>query len=252
MSQGEGATATTAAPPPADGHTGGRILVIDDSPGIHQLLDMGLTGAGFTVISALSGPDGLTRFLESRPDAVVVDVLMPGMDGYELCRRVRELSDVPIVMLSALRNEPEIIQGLEAGADDYVTKPFSIAELVARLRAHIRRQRRDTAGQRRLLFDSGKLVIDVDSQRVTRGDEEVRLSPTEFRLLAYLTANAGRVVPHSELIGQLWGSEGSRLGPYLKIYVRRLRQKLEPSPSKPRYILSRHGSGYVFQGQPAS
>jgi two-component system KDP operon response regulator KdpE len=229
----------------------GRILVIDDAPGIQQLLNMGLTAAGYEVVGAYSGPEGLARFLETRPDVVVVDVLMPGMDGYELCRRLRDLSDVPIIMLSALRNESEIIRGLDAGADDYVTKPFSVSELSARLRAQLRRRRRAETPQRRLSFDEGRLTIDLDAQTVRLNGAEVQLSPTEFRLLAYLAASAGRVVPHAELDAQLWGAEAARLGPYLKIYVRRLRQKVEPDPSRPRYIISRHGTGYALQAVPS-
>ena len=230
----------------------GKVLIIDDAPGIHQLLRMGLGDAGFDVISALDGPEGLTHFIEHRPEVVVVDVLMPGMDGYELCHRLREISDVPVIMLSALRNESEIIRGLDAGADDYVTKPFSISELTARIRAQLRRQRRAESGQRRLTFDAGRLAIDLDRRSITRDGEEVHLSPTEFRLLAYLVANANRVVPHREIVAQIWGPDGDRLGPYLKIYVRRLRQKVEPDPADPGYIISHHGTGYAFQSDGGS
>src|SRR6266542_17895 len=225
-----------AAELPAAAATGtetGRVLIIDDAPGIHQLLQMGLGGAGFEVLSALDGPEGLAQFIEHRPEVVVVDVLMPGMDGYELCQRLREISDVPIIMLSALRNESEIIRGLDAGADDYVTKPFSISELTARIRAQLRRQRRGEGAQRRLAFDGGRLSIDLDRRAVTRDGEEIHLSPTEFRLLAYLVANANRVVPHRELVSQLWGTDGEPLGPHPKIYVRRLRQTVEPHPAEP-------------------
>ena len=234
--------------PPAEASPlpeGQRVLVIDDAPGIRMLLETGLTSAGFVIIQASNGPEGIAQFLDQRPDAALVDVLMPGMDGYELCRRLRELSDMPIIMLSALRNESEIIQGLDAGADDYLTKPFSISELTARLRAHLRRHRRLESPSRHLTF--GDLMIDLNSQRVVRDGETVQLSPTEFRLLAYLAANAGRVVPHAELIQQLWGPDGARLGPYLKIYVRRLRQKIEPDPAHPQFVHSRHGAGYLFQ-----
>jgi|GEM_PF-36118 len=224
-----------------------RVLVIDDAPGIQQLLEVGLTSFGFDVVGALDGPEGLARFLDQRPDAVVVDVLMPGMDGYELCRRLRELSDVPIIMLSALRNEPEIIRGLDAGADDYVTKPFSVGELVARLRAHLRRRQRAELPQHQLVFDGGALVIDLDRHAVHRDGREAHVSPTEFRVLAYLAANAGRVVTHAELVGQIWGTDAERLGPYLKIYIRRLRQKIERDPSRPRFIRSRPGAGYLFE-----
>jgi two-component system, OmpR family, KDP operon response regulator KdpE len=228
----------------------GRILVVDDNRGIQELLQDGLSGAGFEVLSASDASEGIARFLEGRPDAVLVDVLMPGMDGYELCQRLRELTDVPIMMISALRNEAEIVKGLDAGADDYVTKPFSVAELTARMRAHLRRRRRPDTPQRQIAFDGGRLAIDLDGQRVVRDGQDVHVSPTEFRLLAYLAVNAGRVIPHRELITQVWGADGARLGPYLKIYVRRLRQKIEADAAHPQFIISRHGTGYAFQGTP--
>jgi two-component system, OmpR family, KDP operon response regulator KdpE len=228
----------------------GRILVVDDNQGIQELLQDGLSGAGFEVLSASDASEGIARFLEGRPDAVLVDVLMPGMDGYELCQRLRELTDVPIMMISALRNEGEIVKGLDAGADDYVTKPFSVAELTARMRAHLRRRRRPDTPQRHIAFDGGRLAIDLDGQRVVRDGQDVHVSPTEFRLLAYLAVNAGRVIPHKELITQVWGADGARLGPYLKIYVRRLRQKIEADAAHPQFIISRHGTGYAFQGTP--
>ncbi|MDQ3700357.1 MAG: response regulator transcription factor, partial [Chloroflexota bacterium] len=202
-------------------------MVVDDNAGIQELLDMGLSSEGFEVVSAANAAEGIAKFLETRPNAVLVDVLMPGMDGYELCQRLRELTDVPIIIVSALRNEAEIIKGLDAGADDYVTKPFSVNELTARLRAHMRRRRPRVTPERRVDFEGGKLVIDLDAQRVVRDQADIHVSPTEFRLLAYLAVNAGRVIPHKELITQVWGADAERLGPYLKIYVRRLRQKIE-------------------------
>jgi two-component system KDP operon response regulator KdpE len=232
--------------PTPDAETG-KVLVIDDDPGIQRVLQAGLGWAGFEVLSALSGPEALGQFIEHRADVAVVDVMMPGMSGYELCRRLRDISDVPIIMLSALRNEAEIIRGLDAGADDYVTKPFSITELIARIRAQLRRRRRAESASRRLAFSDGRLTIDLDQRSATRDGKIVHLSPTEFRLLAYLAVNAGRVVPHTELVNQVWGAEGHRLSPYLKMYVSRLRKKVEPDPAEPRYIVSRHGTGYIFQ-----
>ncbi|MGH2370719.1 MAG: response regulator transcription factor, partial [Chloroflexota bacterium] len=222
----------------------GRVLAVDDNADIQELLKSALSDTGFEMISAANGTEGISRFLEDRPDVVLVDVLMPGMDGYELCRRLRDLSDVPIVMLSALRNEAEIVRGLDAGADDYITKPFSPRELVARLRAQLRRKRRAEPPQRQLAFDGGRLVVDLDAQRVVRDQTDVHVSPTEFRLLAYLVANAGRVVPHRELVAQIWGTDAPRLGRYLKIYVGRLRRKIEDDAAHPQRIVSRHGSGY--------
>ncbi|HEX2186074.1 MAG TPA: response regulator transcription factor, partial [Chloroflexota bacterium] len=222
----------------------GRVLVVDDNADIQELLDMGLTGCGFQVIPASDAAEGMARFLEARPNVVLVDLLMPGMDGFELCRRLRDISDVPIIIVSALRNEGEIIRGLDAGADDYVTKPFNIGELTARLRAQLRRKRRMDTPVRSISFDNGRLVVDLEAQRVIRDRQDVHVSPTEFRLLAYMVMNAGRVIPHKELGTQVWGADAARLSPYLKIYVRRLRQKIESDAARPQFIVSRHGTGY--------
>ncbi|MDQ3701098.1 MAG: response regulator transcription factor [Chloroflexota bacterium] len=231
---------------------GGRILVVEDHKNIREIINLGLTGLGYEVHSAPEAAQGLSKFLELRPDAVLVDLLLPGMDGFGLCRRLRELSDVPIIIISALRNETQIVNGLDAGADDYVTKPFSIQELSARLRALLRRRGRPGApATRRIEFDGGRLTVDLEAQRVVRDGTDVHLSPTEFRLLRYLVANAGRVIPHRELISQVWGDDAARLGPYLKIYIGRVRQKIEQEPAKPRLITSRHSTGYVFEEVPA-
>jgi two-component system KDP operon response regulator KdpE len=227
-----------------------RVLAVDDHAGMLDLLRKGLRRYGYDVVTALNGPEALARFTESPPDAVLLDVLMPGMNGYELCRRLRELSPVPIIMVSALRNEDEIIRGLDAGADDYVTKPFSIAELAARLRAQLRRHQRSNVPQQPLSFGGGRLQIDLATRRVLLDGSPVHLGPTEFRLLAYLAAVAGRIVPHDVLVEQLWGPEGAHLARYLKIYVHRLRRKIEPGPESPRFIVSAHGLGYGLDPQP--
>jgi DNA-binding response OmpR family regulator len=223
-----------------------RILVVDDHPGIHVLLQKGLQRAGYDVTSAMDGPEALAHFIETPPDAVLLDVLMPGMDGYEVCRRLREMADVPIIMVSAMRNEDEIVRGLDAGADDYVTKPFSVVELVARLRAQRRKYQRGGEEPQRLVFSGGRLQIDLPSRQVLLDGQRLHLGPTEFRLLAYMAANAGRIVPHAELVEQIWGPDGAHLDKYLKIYMRRLRRKIEPDPASPRYIVSAHGVGYGF------
>jgi two-component system KDP operon response regulator KdpE len=234
---------------------GERVLVVDDHPGMRILIQKALGRAGYDVASAKDGPEALAQFIEAPPDCVLLDVLMPGMDGYELCRRLREMSDVPIIMVSALRNEDEIVRGLDAGADDYVTKPFSVVELVARVRAVQRRYRRGDEDQKHLVFGAGHLQIDLPKHQVILDGVKLHLGPTEFRLLAYLAANAGRVVPHPELIEQIWGPEGAHLDKYLRIYMRRLRRKIEPESTSPHYLISAHGVGYGFDpdaGRPIS
>ena len=185
-------------------------------------------------------------FLESNTDAVILDVLMPEMDSYEVCARIRDISDVPIIMLFALRNETEIVQGLDAGADDYGTKPFNLSELIARVSAQLRRVQRYNEKWQRVHIDTNGLPIDLDARMFTRCRTAIRLSVIEFRLLSYLAANRGRIAPHNDLITHQWATDGARLGPYVKIYVRRLRQKVENDLAAPILIVSRHGSGYVF------
>jgi two-component system, OmpR family, KDP operon response regulator KdpE len=240
------AVSTVAAAPVRSPAAGDRVLVVDDHPGMRLLMEKSLGRAGYTVVSAKDGPEALAQFIEAPPDSVLLDVLMPGMDGYELCRRLRDLSEVPIIMVSALRNEDDIIRGLDAGADDYVTKPFGVAELVARVRAVQRRYRRSDGDEPHLVFGAGHLQIDLPKRQVVLAGERLHLGPTEFRLLAYLAANAGRIVPHPELIEQIWGPEGAHLEKYLRIYMRRLRRKIEPESTSPHYIISAHGVGYGF------
>lgn len=223
------------------------VLVVDDTASHARMVADALETGGFATLVATSGVSAIAMFLESSTDVVILDVLMPEMDGYEACARIRDISDVPIIMLSALRNEAEIVRGLDAGADDYVTKPFNVSELIARVSAQLRRIHRHDENRRRVHIDTNDLSIDLDARTVNRDGTDIRLSPTEFRLLSYLAANRGRVVPHNELITHLWADDGARLGPYLKIYVRRLRQKVEIDPAAPMLIVSRHGSGYVFE-----
>ena len=165
--------------------------------------------------------------------------------GLALCRKIRDVSGVPIIVLSALRNESDIVAGLDAGANDYVTKPFSVPELVARLRSHIRTSICRN-GVRRIEVQVGDLVFDVDARRVCRAGRNLRLSPVEFRLLACLAENMGSVVPHDVLASAAWERDGARLAPHLKIYARRLRQKIEVDPANPRVIQSRHGAGHLI------
>lgn len=231
---------------------GGRILTVEDDRDIREIVTLGLGSLGYEVHSAPDAAQGLSEFLALRPDAVLVDLLLPGMDGLTLCRRLREISDVPIIIISAQRDETQIVSGLDAGADDYVTKPFSLQELSARLRAVLRRREREAVpASRRVAFDGGRLTVDLEAQRVVRNGVDVHLSPTEFRLLGYLVANARRVIPHRELLAHVWGDDAVRLGPYLKIYIGRVRQKIEQDPTRPRLITSRHGTGYVFEELPA-
>ena len=223
------------------------ILVVDDEARVARLVQHALGRHGFRVTWAADGPSGMAVVREDEPDLVLLDVVMPAMNGVEVCRRIRDFSDVPIIMLTALGREPERIDGLEAGADDYVVKPFSPNELVARVRAVLRRARRAEAGRAAGPIDDGWLRVDFEQRQVSRGGEPVRLSRTELRLLMVLVENAGRVVPHAELLATVWGEEYKASHEQLRTYVKYLRRKIEPAPDQPRYLLTQPGVGYLFR-----
>ncbi|MBI2942211.1 MAG: response regulator transcription factor [Chloroflexi bacterium] len=227
-----------------------KILVVDDEPGVMRVLEAGLRQEGYDVVAASSGPDALAYLHVNEPDLVVLDILMPEMDGFEVCQRIRHVSSVPIIMLTALRREDDIVRGLDAGADEYVTKPFGIAELVARVRAALRRvelERLAVPAERILTVDDGRLIIDLDRRLATRDGEHIPLSDTEFRLLAFLIANVGRVVPHEKILENVWGRDHTLQTAYLRTYIGLLRRKIEADPQSPRLIISSHGVGYRFQ-----
>lgn len=221
------------------------VLLVDDHEPHAEMLTLALESHGFAALSSTNGADAFEVFRSQPVEAVVLDVRLRDESGLTLCRKIRDVSGVPIIVLSALRNESDIVAGLEAGANDYVTKPFSVPELVARLRSHLRTSIRRN-GMRRIEIPVGDLVIDVDARRVCRSGEDLRLSPTEYRLLTCLAENMGSVVSHDTLAAAIWERDGARLAPHLKIYVRRLRQKIEVDPANPRVIQSRHGAGYLI------
>lgn len=222
-----------------------KLLLIDDDLTLIQALELYLTRAGYKVHSAGNGAEGLRQLYALHPDLVVLDVMMPHMDGWEACRRIREMSTVPIIMLTARGQEMDRVTGLKLGADDYVPKPFSLKELEARIEAILRRTKR--SGEReepRVLYVTEDLVIDSDRWEVRRNGERVEMTTTELRLLFYLAENAGRVLSHRQILEKVWGAEYVDNVDYTKLFVWRLRQKLEDSPSKPKYILTERGIGY--------
>lgn len=224
-----------------------RILVVDDDQRILRLVRVNLERAGFVVDTANNGAAGLEQFSAQPPDALVLDVTMPGMDGFALTQRIREVSGVPILMLTAVGEQAQKIRGLDTGADDYLTKPFDPEELVARLRALLRRSTSSTPGEQVQVLETGDLRIDFMRQRVERGGEQLKLTPTEYKLLQYLAQQAGKIIPNDELLSKVWGPEYRSESGYLWVYIRSLRQKVEPTPSTPRYIISEPGFGYKFQ-----
>ncbi len=222
-----------------------RLLIIDDDTTLVNALEMYLAREGYQVHLAADGAEGLRQFYALRPDLVVLDVMMPEMDGWETCRRIRELSTVPIIMLTAKGEEGDRVMGLKLGADDYVPKPFSLKELVARIEAILRRTRRSTrSGSEGVLYVSDDLVIDSERWEVRLHGEIMDLTSTELRLLFCLAENAGHVLSHRQLLEQVWGPEYVDNVDYTKLYVWRLRQKLEEDPSSPKYILTERGIGY--------
>ena len=224
-----------------------RILVVDDEPQLTRVLLRSLSSKGYDVRVAGDGEFALQTFHDWTPSLVVTDLAMPNMGGLELCRRLREISDVPIIILSVRGEEKTKVEALDAGADDYVTKPFGMEELLARIRATLRRQPATDAQTH--VLEAGELRIDLDAHVVTRGGEELRLTPKEFDLLGHLVRNAGKVLTHHALLGAVWGGDYTEQHEYLRVFIGQLRKKIEPDPSKPRYILTEPWIGYRFNAE---
>jgi DNA-binding response OmpR family regulator len=223
------------------------VLVVDDDPRLLRLVRVNLEKSGFAVNTASSGAAALEQFDVEVPDAMVVDVTMPGMDGFTLTQRIREVSHVPIIILTAMGEQTQKVRGLELGADDYITKPFDPDEMVARVRAVLRRSQLQGDGDIGHIVHAGDLTIDFLKRKVEYAGQPVKLTPTEYKLLQQLALQAGKVVPHADLLSKVWGPEYRDETGYLWVYIRSLRQKLEPDPSNPQFILSEPGFGYRFQ-----
>jgi two-component system KDP operon response regulator KdpE len=224
-----------------------KILVVDDSNDTTWLLKRTLTEENYEVEIALNGLEGLRQAYNFRPDLVLLDVMMPDMDGWTTLRRLREFSEVPVIMLTALGGETSLVQGLDSGADDYVTKPFGMEELKARIRAVLRRRGLDESSRSpSLQFDDGQLLIDPSSQRVTVRGEVVSLTPTEYRLLLCLAYNAGRVLTSDQILENVWGPGYEDSAANVKLYIWYLRRKLEVDPRQPVYIMTKRGTGYYL------
>jgi DNA-binding response OmpR family regulator len=224
-----------------------NILVVDDDPRLLRLVRVNLERAGFFVNTASSGAAALDQLEAVPPDAVVLDVTMPGIDGFTLTQRIREASKVPIIMLTAMGEQAQKVKGLEIGADDYMTKPFDPDELVARVRALLRRTQTTAPAQTQQVVEAGALKIDFVRRKVERNGEQIKLTPTEYKLLQQLAQQADKVIPNSELLSKVWGPEYRDESGYLWVYVRSLRQKIEDDASNPRYIISEPGFGYMFR-----
>jgi two-component system KDP operon response regulator KdpE len=226
-----------------------RVLVVDDEPKLVRLVSEILTATNYHVLAACNGKNALESIAMEQPDLVLLDLILPGdMDGYEVARRVREFSDVPIIMLTAKVREADILRGFEMGADDYITKPFSAKELLARIHAVLKRVKGEVVAPAESEIVYGSLRIDLARRRVTLGGRQVRLTPTEYSLLHELATHCNQVMLHEQLLTAIWGPEYRNDIDYLRAYIHYLRQKLESDPSNPRIILSTPGVGYMLAG----
>lgn len=223
------------------------ILVVDDEPRIIEAVGMNLELEGYQVSVASSGYEALKKVTGELPDLVILDVMMPEMDGFEALKRIREVSAIPVIMLTVRGGEPDKVKGLELGADDYVTKPFSPRELVSRVNAALRRAEMPAAVPKTEIKVDDNLSIDFDRRKVTVRGKEVHLRPTEYRLLYHLVSNAGRVLTHETLLRRVWGPEYRDEDQYLWLYITYLRRKIEADHKLPRYILGERGIGYRFK-----
>jgi two-component system, OmpR family, KDP operon response regulator KdpE len=220
--------------------TGQRVLVVDDEPQILRALRATLRGAGYTVDSAATAGDALTAAAAHPPEAVILDLVLPDGNGTDVCRELRTWSDAPVIVLSAVGEERQKIAALDAGADDYVTKPFSVDELLARLRAVLRRR----GPTQEPMLKVGSIHIDVPGRTVRMYGERVKLSPHEFDLLRVLAQNQGKLLTHKMLLREVWGPSYQVEAHYLHVYISHLRKKIEPDPTSPRYLLTEPGAGY--------
>jgi len=229
---------------------GKKVLIIDDDPAFRNLVEQVLTQKEYEVLKASSGQEGLRLMFDQRPDLVLLDVVMPGIDGWQVCSRIREISDIPIIMITGeYKSEEDIVRGLDYGADDYLTKPVGSKELVARVRAILRRAELPASKDIRkgIIYSDGFLTVDITERKVTVNDKRIRLTPREFRLFILLVENAGHILTHKQLLEKVWGWEYTDDLDYVRIYISHLRQKIEPDPSLPRYIITEPGVGYYFQ-----
>jgi two-component system response regulator RegX3 len=224
-----------------------RILVVEDEESFSDALGYMLRREGFEVALAATGPDGVAEFDRNGADLVLLDLMLPGLSGLEVCRALRQRSDVPVIMLTAKDAEVDKVVGLEIGADDYVTKPFSARELVARMRAVLRRRGAEPEDAGSAVLESGPVRMDVDRHVVSVDSQSVAMPLKEFELLEFLLRNSGRVLTRGQLIDRIWGSDYVGDTKTLDVHVKRLRAKIEPSPSTPRYLLTVRGLGYKFE-----
>ena len=219
------------------------VLIVDDDIQMLQMMKQILEYEGFRVVTASSGEAAIDAFLASKPNLVLLDIMMPDIDGLSVCKYIRESSHLPIIMVTALSKNSEVIQGLDSGADDYITKPFSAGELAARVRAVLRRA---AAADKLPVFQIGDVKIDYATRQVTLGKKEIKLTTLEYKILAYLTQKAGQIITSEQLLGDIWGDDQTGAPHLIQVNIGRLRKKLGDSAREPKYIITRPGIGYVI------
>lgn len=220
-----------------------KIMIVDDEPQARRVLRTALISQGFEVTDARDGEEALEILRHEAPDVILLDLKMPGIGGIQTCREIRERSEVPIIVVSGLKTEEEKVEALECGADDYITKPVSVAEMVARIHAV---SRRPTLGSHSRVLQLASVVVDLESHEVRRGDNVIHLTSKEFRLLYYFLQNAGKVISHRRLLQAVWGPDYGNEVEYLRVFINQLRKKIESDPAHPKHILTEPSSGYRF------
>ena len=222
------------------------ILLVDDDPQLIRLVRANLESAGYRVLAAMDSHSALELVEKETLDLIILDIMLPEIEGYELCQRIREFASTPIIMLTAKVEDVDKVKGLKSGADDYITKPFNVQELLARIEAVLRRTKFSEEVKTPPAFTCGDICVNFAQRRVTVRGQEVALTLTEYKLLSQLVSNVGRVMLHRELLTRVWGAEYQDELEYLRAYIRHLRQKIEDDPHQPKYILSKPGIGYIF------
>lgn len=221
-----------------------NVLIVDDEPQILRVLRTSLSMRGYNIETAANGEEGLEKIRTYQPDLIILDLVLPGISGLQVCSRIREFSKVPILVLSAKGSEGDKVTALNLGADDYVTKPFGMDELLARMRAVLRRS--TVSETEPSILRSGKLTINIEKRQVKIEDQEIKFTPKEFDVLKFLVKNAGKVITHRALLQAVWGSHSSEQTEYLRVFINQIRRKIEPDPQNPRYILTEPWVGYRF------
>ena len=226
-----------------------KILLIDDDADLLHLAGLLFKKAGAQVFTARDGLEGMSKLFTHQPNLIILDVMMPGHDGFEVCKRIRQVSDAPLIMLTALNHEQEMLRGLEAGADDFLSKPFNADILLARAKAVLRRSNHPNTDPNSFEFNDGHLNIDIEKRHVLVKGKRIKLTPVEFRLLVYLARNAGKVLTFDQILANVWGTEYKGSIDYVHVYISHLRRKLEEKSRSARYIVTLHGVGYIFEKQ---